>query len=85
MEFPPGCPDQTEGSQKTKKEGEKLMTPEECLEKGYKYFCMQCDKIYKELPVVTYEDGHGGSTRNFCRCECDLFMTFEELIKKRKS
>ncbi|HCR41769.1 TPA: hypothetical protein DIV45_00105 [Patescibacteria group bacterium] len=49
------------------------MTREEALAKDYLYYCLNCNKVYKELPVENYEDGHGGRNLQMCKCGCDLF------------
>jgi ssDNA-binding Zn-finger/Zn-ribbon topoisomerase 1 len=50
------------------------MNKKEALKTGYKYYCMECNATYKELPNEEYEDGHGGRYIVICpRCGCDLF------------
>jgi hypothetical protein len=61
-----------------------MATKEEMMAKGYKYYCMECMKVYTEIPRTTYEDGHGGRQMIACiRCECDLIVNLsnDELVK----
>lgn len=51
------------------------MTKDEVIAKGYKYYCMDCHKIYKQAPYSLYEDGHGGRQTLLCsKCGCDLIV-----------
>jgi len=60
------------------------MTAEEALEQGYKWFCLHCNKAYKEKPTEWHDDiSCMGASIEMCRCGCDLFMSFEEFIEKR--
>jgi predicted nucleic acid-binding Zn ribbon protein len=61
-----------------------MATKEEMMAKGYKYYCMECHKVYAEVPQEIYEDGHGGRPRTACkRCGCDLIATLatDEMVK----
>ncbi len=46
---------------------------EQAKKEGYKYYCIACNKIYKEKRTERYEDGHGGRQIEMCSCGCDLF------------
>lgn len=50
----------------------------ELIEQGYKYRCLDCNTVFKELRQELYEDGHGGRFIDMCRCGCDLFQKLEE-------
>lgn len=49
------------------------MTADEAYAKGYRMFCVECNRIYREAPTRQHEDGHGGRQMQMCRCGCDLF------------
>lgn len=40
--------------------------------------CLRCGRIYKEPPIVTYADGHGGRLLEMCGCGSDLFVKVAE-------
>lgn len=59
------------------------MTAQECYDNGYRYYCLNCNKIYKDIPTPDYM-AFPGVQPDMCNCGCDLFGTFEELIKNNK-
>lgn len=51
-----------------------MPTREEMLAKGYQFYCLDCNKVFRTLSTRQYEDGHGGRQVARCdRCDCDLF------------
>ena len=54
------------------------MNRKEAIAEGYKYYCLNCKRAFKEKPTQPYEDGHGGRMIEMCRCGSDLFGSFEE-------
>ena len=54
---------------------------EELMQKGAKYICTGCYKVYASKPKTVYEDGHGGRMMEICRCRSDLFTGIDEFIK----
>ena len=44
----------------------------DAIKEGYKYYCINCNTVYKHLPTEDYEDGHGGRLLTMCRCGCDI-------------
>lgn len=50
---------------------------QEVIAEGYKYYCLNCNKVFKDLPYQPYEDGHGCRQVPFCSCSSDLFATLE--------
>ena len=59
------------------------MTAEEAIKEGYKFFCLQCNKSYKEVPSYLEEKASClGSELTMCKCGSDLFMSFEEYIQR---
>jgi hypothetical protein len=56
------------------------MTKEEAIAEGYIWFCLGCNKAYKQKPTEQYEDGHGGRRLEMCSCGCDLFARLDEKI-----
>jgi len=48
-------------------------TREEVVADGFRFYCMACSRVFRELPTEHYEDGHGGRQLAMCRCGCDLF------------
>ena len=55
-----------------------MATREEVIEEGYRYYCIACSKVFKELPKEQYEDGHGGRALAMCRCGSDLFANLKD-------
>lgn len=53
------------------------MTKNEAIKEGFKYYCLYCGRIYKKVPQVEYEDGHGGRWIDMCCCGSDLFEKLE--------
>ena len=46
------------------------------IAEGYNYYCINCKKVYKEVPSEIYEDGHGGRFLTMCsRCGCDIICS----------
>jgi hypothetical protein len=61
------------------------MNAEIAIEKGYKYFCLNCNRPYKEIPTQWEEKNNClGAEIDMCSCGCDLFMSFEEYLKKQQ-
>jgi len=58
------------------------MDVKEAISKGFVWFCMECNKVYREQPTRRYEDGHGGWQIEMCRCGCDLFGRLDGLENK---
>lgn len=55
-----------------------MATREEVLGEGYRFYCLACSKVFKELPTEPYEDGHRGRSLEMCRCGCDLFANLKD-------
>ena len=52
------------------------------IKKGFKYYCVECLRTYKELPTEQYEDENGKARIVICpRCGCDLFAKLEDDAK----
>ena len=50
-----------------------MSTREGVIKEGYKYYCVGCKAVYKEIPRQIYEDGHGGRYIVMCKnCEDTL-------------
>jgi len=51
---------------------------EAVMAKGYKYYCMECNKVFKEIPTMSHETGHGRAIdvpscpRDGCDLICNL-------------
>jgi len=62
-----------------------MNSAEECIKDGYKYYCMNCFKAYKEIPTEWHDEvSCTGADLEMCRCGSDLFDTFENFIKREK-
>jgi hypothetical protein len=44
-----------------------MASRDEMLGKGYRYYCMVCNTVYKKIPRENYETGHGGRMRLCCK------------------
>ena len=61
------------------------MTAEEAIQEGYKCFCMQCNKAYKNTPSYWEERASClGVEIKMCKCGGDLFMSFREFAERNK-
>lgn len=57
---------------------------EDMIKEGYKHYCLNCKRAYKEVPQKWHDDvSCMGAYLDECpRCGCDLFDTFENYLKR---
>lgn len=57
-----------------------LKNLEKLKEKGAKYVCLNCTKVYQKIREELYEDGHGGRMIQMCTCGSDLFEDISSFL-----